>query len=549
MNEHFVNRILKLNFSNKYIILELFIALMSAALLIPIIPSGSGSTFSQASYITELTLPAVALIYSRIDYAGTFYIPWIYGAESFTVGYVGPAYIAAIGSGFFVNPNGYLVTNGHIIFCFESKNFKEDLILNNWIIQDAVSRIVEYISQTRGISFNENELAIILNYNLENGKIRQMSRSVFCILGEASGEVIEAKRGISATVVNSDPFLGRDLAILKVELSNTPSILIGDSDKVKVGDVVYAFGYPGVVTFHPMLSPGTLLSPSVTQGVVSAKRLTAKDIAAIQHSASITHGNSGGPLVNEKGEVIGVNNMGSIGELGLQVAGFNFAITSNVLKDFLRENGVENTIGDVTRQYEKGLAFYYAKMYASAKKQFDAVNTLFPYHWRSKQLSPECQSAISRGDKAGSSLSLSVVPSTVRVKKERITVNGSLRHESEMPIPIVISWPATQITLEYMRPDRSILTRKVLNSKDGKFSDSFIPDLPGQWLVRASWDGDEDHVGTSSQILAFTVTEPTLIEILMETGLIYAIPITIALIAALVLIRKRKALPPPPPSP
>ncbi|MGQ9514879.1 MAG: hypothetical protein ACUVTL_07530 [Thermoproteota archaeon] len=135
-------------------------------------------------------------------------------------------------------------------------------------------------------------------------------------------------------------------------------------------------------------------------------------------------------MLDENGRVIGVNNMGSITELGLEVAGFNFAVASNVLRDFLNENGLINSIGETTLQYQRGLAYYYAKMYSSAKSEFDAVITLFPYQWRAAQLSQECQVAISNGEKAGSSIMISVTPSNAKVKKETVTVSGSIQHSS-----------------------------------------------------------------------------------------------------------------------
>jgi len=534
-----------LNFKTKTIVKICLIFLISAIIASQLVPFSTICKFSKMAYLSDLVLPSVVLVYSRIDYSGTFYIPLKTGPEAFSV----QGYISGVGSGFFVNPNGYIVTNGHVVFCFESKNFKEDPETKNWIIQDAVSRLLNYLSTEYGVYFSQDEIQIILNYNIKNGQIERSERSVFVILGEATGDVIEAKRGISATVVNADPFMGRDLAILKVELRNTPSLLIADSDEVKVGDQVYAFGYPGVATFHPMLSSNTLLVPSVTQGIVSAKKLTIKDIAAIQHSAPTTHGNSGGPLVDEQGRVVGVNNMGSVSEVGLEVAGFNFAVASNVLRDFLRENGVENSVGDTTIQYQKGLAFYYAKMYASAKKQFEIVTTLFPYHWRAKQLEQECVAAIAKGEKANSSVTIWGGPSTVKVKKEAITINGSIQHTSEMPIDVEISWPATQVTLEYMKPDKSVVTHTVTISKKGKFTDTLIPDVAGQWSVKASWQGDEDHTGATSNTFTFTVSEPSLVEILTETGLIYVIPVALVaiIVAVLFIIRRGKAPPPPPP--
>jgi serine protease Do len=112
-----------------------------------------------------------------------------------------------------------------------------------------------------------------------------------------------------------------DLAILKIEVDHPlPSIKVGDSDKVRVGDRVIAIGNP------------LGLSSTVTSGIVSALH---RDLSGtpydefIQTDAAINHGNSGGPLFNMAGEVIGINNQifsdsASSGSIGL-----GFAIPSN----------------------------------------------------------------------------------------------------------------------------------------------------------------------------------------------------------------------------
>jgi len=518
----------------------IFVAFVSALMVLSCAPVGTTQAFSQGSYLSDKTMPAMALVYSRIDYTGTYYIPWTSGDEAFTV----TSYIGAMGSGFFVNSRGYLITNGHVVYSFTSKNYKDDYYTKDLIIQDAVVTMLNHYSQTYGYTFSQADVQYTLDYNRQYGQTSDLFRSVYIILGDAQGDVIEAKRGISATVVNNDPFLGRDLALLKVELTNTPALLIADSDSVSTGDTVYAFGYPGVVTFHPALSPSTLLSPSMTSGIVSAKRLTAQDISAIQHSASVTHGNSGGPLVNEEGKVVGVNNMGSINDVGLEVAGFNFAIASNVLKNFLQENGVENSQGTIDSQYQRGLAYSYTKMYASAKSDFDAVSSIFTYHWRAQQLSADCQLSLSRGEKADSVVNLAAAgTSTVKVNKEAMSVNGSLVHSTSMPVPVNITWPATQVTLEYTKPGGSTVTHTVTISSGGVFTDSLTPDVSGQWTVRASWAGNIEHNGATSTPVSFTVTEPTLVETMTDTGMIYIIPIVVivAIVAVVFMMRRGKS--------
>jgi S1-C subfamily serine protease len=141
---------------------------------------------------------------------------------------------------------------------------------------------------------------------------------------------------IDATLVGSDP--STDIAVLKVNTTSsalTP-LPLGDSDAVQVGDSVVAIGNP----FG--------LSRSVTAGIVSAiqRQITAPNEYAIDHviqtDAAINHGNSGGPLINARGEVIGVNAQIETGGASQGNVGVGFAVPSNTVKTVagqLIENG------------------------------------------------------------------------------------------------------------------------------------------------------------------------------------------------------------------
>jgi S1-C subfamily serine protease len=131
---------------------------------------------------------------------------------------------------------------------------------------------------------------------------------------------------IDASLVGSDP--STDIAVLKVNTSSsalTP-LTLGDSDLVRVGDSVVAIGNP----FG--------LSRSVTAGIVSAiqREITAPNRYAIDHviqtDAAINHGNSGGPLINTRGEVIGVNAQIETGGVSQGNVGVGFAVPSDTVK-------------------------------------------------------------------------------------------------------------------------------------------------------------------------------------------------------------------------
>jgi serine protease Do len=112
-----------------------------------------------------------------------------------------------------------------------------------------------------------------------------------------------------------------DIAVLKIRASNITPLPIGDSDEVKVGQLVFAVGNP----FG--------LQETVTRGIISAKgRRSSEDSANeyFQTDAAINPGNSGGPLINLRGEIIGINSSIYSGSGGWQ--GIGFAIPSNVAR-------------------------------------------------------------------------------------------------------------------------------------------------------------------------------------------------------------------------
>ena len=126
-----------------------------------------------------------------------------------------------------------------------------------------------------------------------------------------------------ATIVGTDPT--SDLALIKVEGQDFDYLVFGDSDKVKVGEWVLAVGNP----FN--------LTSTVTAGIVSAK---ARNIGIlgegstvesfIQTDAAVNRGNSGGALVNTRGELIGIN--AAIASHTGSYEGYSFAIPSNIVR-------------------------------------------------------------------------------------------------------------------------------------------------------------------------------------------------------------------------
>jgi serine protease Do len=159
------------------------------------------------------------------------------------------------------------------------------------------------------------------------------------------------RRELSAELIGADP--RSDLAVLKVDAKDLPSVRLGDSDKLKVGEWVLAIGSPFGFDY------------SVTAGIVSAKgrslptELNENYVPYLQTDVAINPGNSGGPLFNLDGEVVGINSQIYSNSGGFM--GVSFAIPINVameVVDQLQETGrvSRGWLGVMIQNVDKNLA-------------------------------------------------------------------------------------------------------------------------------------------------------------------------------------------------
>lgn len=144
------------------------------------------------------------------------------------------------------------------------------------------------------------------------------------------------KREYKAEIIGTDP--STDLALIKVEESGLPFLSYGNSDDVKIGEWVLAVGNP----FN--------LTSTVTAGIVSAKARNINILGSkgaiesfIQTDAAVNSGNSGGALVNTRGELIGIN--AAIASGTGYYTGYSFAIPVNIVKkvvnDFMKHGKIQ----------------------------------------------------------------------------------------------------------------------------------------------------------------------------------------------------------------
>lgn len=194
-------------------------------------------------------------------------------------------------------------------------------------VNPSVVGIVSYV-QSGGWNSSSQGSGIIMSsdgYIITNAHVIKSTQGVKAVL--SNGEEYEA------TVIGSDS--KTDLAVLKIEADNLTPAEFGNSDQTVVGEKVVAIGNPGGLEF----------AGSISQGIVSAvnrplKSSTGITMECIQTDAAINPGNSGGALVNEFGQVIGINSA-KIAATDYEGIGFAIPIsTAKPIIDDLIENGM-----------------------------------------------------------------------------------------------------------------------------------------------------------------------------------------------------------------
>ncbi|MER5420034.1 serine protease [Streptosporangium roseum] len=190
-----------------------------------------------------------------------------------------------------------------------------------------------------------------------------------------------------ARVVSFEPTSKGDVALLKVDGEDLPSVELSPERTVEIGTPVLAIGYPGFE--RPM--EDRVLEPTNKDGKVSAK-ITSKGVPLYEISAAISQGMSGGPAV----ETASAKAMGLLTFKIDNEQQFNFVAPSSLIREILARNGVKNEQGALDRLYRAALEDYWAGDYPAAMRGFDAVLVRMPSHrqaWEYRAMAAERMAA------------------------------------------------------------------------------------------------------------------------------------------------------------
>jgi len=198
----------------------------------------------------------------------------------------------------------------------------------------------------------------------------------------SSGTRLKAEVKKYSPPASTDPGApsARDLALLKVPAGNYPVLPLADAT-VQIGDPIRILGFPGVVLSHELLNESASLDASVTTGAISGLKQDRANHPFLQTDASAAWGNSGGPAINAKAELVGVLTFVSLapGAEGSIVQGFNFAIPTQTVKNFVADQLVKvNQPGKFNSVWFAGLRDYFTDDWKGAKRKFEEADKLQP---------------------------------------------------------------------------------------------------------------------------------------------------------------------------
>jgi len=317
------------------------------------------------------------------------------------------------GSGFIVNSEGYILTNAHVV----SLEVVKELLLERALQQSLETTAGSNQGELKTLLENEQSLLIFA----ENAFNLLRTNSDFVLKGQITvlnpSEPQEhlfslLQTGFSAEIISvNENFLAddKDLGLIKINAANLPTLELGNSEQVSVGNKIYIFGFPSTAEFNRK-SP---LESTLTQGVVSAIKYSQnKDFKIFQTDAKISQGSSGGPLFNENGQAVGLITFQTAQLQKFEGDNFAFAIPIYLAKGVIEKKQIPNTASSYSLHFQRGLSLFYDRGCKKAIGEFknaSLTNLDFVGNKHLENYVKQCNELIAQGKSVDNAFKAAVV--------------------------------------------------------------------------------------------------------------------------------------------
>jgi len=267
-----------------------------------------------------------SMIYLQITFTGAVLVPGEH-MKSGKNAWSPPVDVGFNCSGFVVDPSGFIGTAGH---CVEI-----DFAVRNDLRSSALHALFEEGELGAADPAVLAETAATEQWQVQGPNPEsEVARKVEVIQPQGPGRQID--QWSTAKLVDFQRFDDGDNALLK--LAGYPPLkpLVIAEITPEVGDAITSVGFPGNIEDEGFVDPGRIQQPSFKTGTVSSHQVQPTGAPTLEINAQVSSGMSGGPTVDERGHVVGVNSFG----VGEETHGFEFITDTQALRSLLQRNGV-----------------------------------------------------------------------------------------------------------------------------------------------------------------------------------------------------------------
>jgi serine protease Do len=313
-----------------------------------------------------------------------------------------PEQITASGTGFFITGDGYVATNCHLIE-------RDDAFIRRQFILTAFRQITEAsiaaLETSWATKFTQQQRSLLYDTyasvysRLFSMILYDLKTNIYVVYRVDNGDQLsDTVKKPADIILKGQPMPGKDVAILKIATTaEMPMLTLASPALPRVGQQLFVYGYPGPVTNNDFVSAESAIEPTLTTGIVSAIKNSVDGWPLIQMDANINHGSSGGPVCNDKGQVIGLTTFGSLENTGGLAAGLNFAVPVTILDEYLDSAGITPTPGHTTRIFARALDYYEQQQYRAALREFEKVRQLNDHYPGIYTYIADCRDNIKNG--------------------------------------------------------------------------------------------------------------------------------------------------------
>jgi serine protease Do len=373
--------------------------------------------------------PAVGKIYSA--YCMDFTIGNIFNIKDFCDG--------SVGSGFLVSSNGYMATNGHVVVADArsaaiefslSKLKKGDTsfidalgsvagltpgdISPSMSQQQVLSILADKVYQIpeQNIRYSKKFQNLVVSFNTSQPDITELialTKKSYTYSGDSSIK--------NAIVVASDyrkydgivGFRASDVALLKLEDADYPYVNLGKISSIAQGSSLLVLGYPQSAGTNGIVESKESVVTATSGSVSAIKNSLGSSKKLIETDATIGHGNSGGPVFNDSGQVVGLATY-TYDASGSGGGVFNYIRDIADFEELLSTQKISTSnTGSTQVAWDKGLDYFYKANYQKSLKEFAKVKKNYPTHPKVEGFIANATAKVAVGEDVDQYSTLSVV--------------------------------------------------------------------------------------------------------------------------------------------